>query len=137
MAAVMVNQGEGLALEMIVNKTAAENLVLKLFKNDWTPAEGDDETDATEADFTGYSAKTLTGASWTVTPGAPSIATYAQQEFASTANQTAQTIYGWYLIQTTSGKLMWAERFSASGEVSLNGHKIRVTPRITGAGAED
>lgn len=137
MAAVMVNQGEGLALEMIVNKTAAENLVLKLFKNNWTPAEGDTESAATEADFTGYSAKTLTGASWTVTPGAPSVATYAQQEFASTADQTAQTIYGWYLVQATSGKLMWAERFAASGEVSLNGHKIRVTPRITGVGSED
>lgn len=54
MTLVMVNQGEGIALEALLNKTAPQDLVLKLFKNDYTPVEGSVETDFTVADFTGY-----------------------------------------------------------------------------------
>lgn len=137
MAGKLVNQGEDLALKALVNHTAPQNLVLKLFKNDWTPADGDDETDATEADFTGYSAVTLTGASWTATPGAPSSITYAAQDFASSADQTPQTIYGAYLIQTTSGKLVAAERFASSITFQSNGDTYSIVPTITLADSTD
>lgn len=133
MAFVMFNQATAIALENLVNKTAPQNLVLRLFKNNWTPAVGDDETDATEADFTGYSAKTLTGASWTSTPGNPSEISYAMQEFISSANQTAQNVYGWYITQATSGKAICADRFTgAPVVVEVLNDTIRVTPVLTG-----
>jgi hypothetical protein len=126
------NVGEGNMLEMIVNKTAPENLVLKLFTSNTTPADTDTASTYTEASFTGYTAKTLTGSSWTVTTGAPSEASYAQQTFASTANQTAASVYGYYVIQTTSTELMWAERFTDGPyTVTNDGDEIRITPKIT------
>ena len=112
MALLVVNQGEGIMLENILNKTAPQSMVLCLYQNDWTPADGDDEGDATEADFTGYSNVACAPGDWTVTPGAPSEAVCTQKTFTSTANQTTQNIYGYYVKQTTSGKLMWAERFT-------------------------
>ncbi|HWP59545.1 MAG TPA: hypothetical protein VNL14_16755 [Candidatus Acidoferrales bacterium] len=131
-ALLVPNQGEQIALEALVNKTAPQNLVLRLFKNNVTPAEGDTEANYTEADFTGYSAITLTGANWTVTTGAPSEASYAQQTFSSSANQAAQNIYGYYLTQVTSGKLVWAERFTDGPyPIANNGDQIKVTPKIT------
>jgi hypothetical protein len=126
------NVGEGNMLEMIVNKTAPENLILKLFTSNTTPADTDTASTYTEASFTGYTAKTLTGASWTVTTGAPSEASFAQQSFTSSASQTAQTVYGYYVIQTTSTELMWSERFTDGPyTVTNNGDEIRVTPKLT------
>lgn len=131
MALLMPNQGEVLTLEAIVNKTAGQNLVLKLFKSNTTPGDSDTEATYTEADFTGYSSITLTGANWTVTGGAPSEAAYAQQTFTSSATQTTQNIYGYYLVQVTSGKLVWAERFSDGPyPITNNGDIIKVTPKI-------
>ena len=138
MAGVLVNQGEDKMLGLLVEKPeyALETLTLRLFKNNWTPAEGNDESDATEADFTGYTAVELGegGGGWTLTPGAPSQATYGQVSFTSSANQAEQNIYGYMLVNTTSGELIIAERFSDGPyPITLNGDIIRVTLTITQA----
>lgn len=133
MTLLVVNQGEAIALEALVNKTLAQNLVLRLFKNNKTPSETDTEADYTEADFTGYAALTLVGALWNSSPGAPSQVDYAQQVFASSAGAQNQPVYGYHLTQLTSGKLVWAERFT-DGPYTIvnNGDQIKVTPKITG-----
>ncbi len=130
MALVFPNTGENLSLEMLVNKTAAQNLVLRLFKSNTTPAEGDTAGTYTEADFTGYSSITLTGASWGTASGG-SIA-YAQQTFTSSANQSTQNVYGYYYTQASSGTLVAAERFSDGPYgITNNGDNIKITPTIT------
>lgn len=132
MALLVTNEGEVIALKALLNHTAGQNLVLKLFKSNTTPAEADTAGTYTEADFTGYSAVTLTGSSWTVTPGAPSSASYAQQTFTSSADQSAQNVYGYFLVQTSSGTLVYAERFTgAPFVIQNNGDNIKVTPTIT------
>jgi hypothetical protein len=132
MAGVLVDQGETVMLEALINKTAPQTLVLKLFKNNVTPSETTIETDLTEADFTGYASASLTPGSWTTSGTAPTQVAYPEQTFTSSANQTAQNIYGYYLVQTTSGKLVAAERFS-NGPYAIqnNGDAIKVTPKIT------
>jgi hypothetical protein len=126
------NVGEALMLAHMVGKTAIEDLVLKLYKNDVTPAEADTAASYTEADFTGYAAATLTGASWVITPGAPSSAAYAEQAFASSADQSTQSIYGYFVVGASSGTLAWAERFSDGPyAITLNGDEIDVTPQYT------
>jgi hypothetical protein len=132
MAGVLVNQGETIMLEALVNKTAPQTLILKLFKNNYTPVEGDTEAAYTEADFTGYASVSLTPATWVTTAGAPSDVTYPEQTFTSSANQMLQNVYGYYLVQTTSGKLVAAERFSNGPfPIQNNGDAIKVTPKIT------
>ena len=132
MALLTPNQGEEIALAALLNKTAPQDLDLCLFKNDYTPVEGTTEANVTAADFTGYSVIQLTAASWTITQGAPTSAAYAQQTFTSSAGSQNQPIYGYYVKQRTSGKLVWAERFS-DGPYTIvnNGDAIKVTPTIT------
>ncbi len=131
MPAVIPNHGESDALSYFVNKSAPTNLILKLFKNDKTPAEGDVAADYTECDFAGYSAITLTGASWNVVEGAPSSASYAQQTFTNTG-AVAQSVYGYFLVRATSGRIAYAERFTgAPFIVQNNGDEIKITPTIT------
>lgn len=132
MALLIPNNGEGDALAGIVGKTACENLVLCLYKSNTTPGETDTTATYTEATFTGYSAITLTAANWVVTEGAPSNAAYAQQTFTSSANQTAELIYGYFLKRVSSGRIAWAERFSdAPYSVSNLGDLVKVTPVVT------
>lgn len=132
MALVLVDQAENIAVEALVNKTAPQNLILRLFKSNTTPAETDTEATYTEADFTGYSAITLTGASWGA--GSGGTTSYAQQSFTSSAGSQNQAVYGYYLTQVTSGKLVWSERFT-DGPYTIvnNGDVIKVTPTITAA----
>lgn len=132
MAGLLVNQGEDIMLQAAVNKLAGQNLVLGLYKSNTTPGETDTEATYTVADFTGYAPVTLTGASWTATPGAPSQVTYVPQTFTSGADQAAQSIYGYILTQLGSGKLVAAERFTNGPYViANNGDAITVTPKIT------
>lgn len=132
MALLVPNQGEDIALAALLNKTAPQDLDLCLFKNDYTPVETTTEANVTVADFTGYSTIQLTASSWTITPGAPTEAAYAQQTFTSTAGSQNQSIYGYYLKQRTSGKLIYAERFSDGPYVIVNnGDAIKVTPKLT------
>lgn len=133
MTLVVPDVGEDIMLQHALGKTAIENLTLKLYKNDITPGESDTAGTYTVADFTGYSNVTLTGASWTITPGAPSSAAYAQQTFTSSANQAAQTIYGYFVVGASSGTLYWSERFSSSQVIQNNGDIIRITPQFTAA----
>lgn len=120
-------------LEAFVNKTAPQDLQLRLFKNDYTPGETTTEADVVEADFVGYAPITLTPASWVSASGAPSQATFAQQTFLSTAVQSQQ-VYGYYYAQAVSGKLVAAERFSDGPySILLVGDPVKVTPKITQA----
>lgn len=131
MTLLVPNVGEVDMLGMFVNKTTQENLILKLYSNDKTPAEADVAGDYTETDFTGYAAITLTGASWVITPGAPSTASYAKQTFTSSAAQT-KNCYGYFLVGATSGVLKFAERFASPPYAMTNiGDKIDVTLNLT------
>lgn len=130
MALVVPNQGEQLLLDAFTGKTAGQNLVLRLFTSNTTPAETDTEATYTEAAGNGYAAITLTAANWTTTPGAPTNTAYAEQTFTFTG--ALGNVYGYYFTQVTSAKLVWAERFtSAPFNIANNGDQIKITPQIT------
>jgi hypothetical protein len=133
MALLVPNNGEGDGLEAFVAKSAATALILCLFKSNTTPAETDTTATYTEADFTGYSNISLTGASWgSPSEGAPSSIAYAQQTFTSSAGSQNQDVYGYFMKRTTSGRIALAERFSDGPyNIANNGDAIKVTPSIT------
>jgi hypothetical protein len=131
MALLMPQGGEHKALEALVNKTAPENLSLRLYQNDYTPVDGSVTGDFTIATFTGYSSITLVGADWN-SPSGGTITCAAVKEFTSTAGSQNQNIYGYYLVQVTSGVTVWAERFTGGPyNIANNGDKIQVTPTIS------
>lgn len=133
MALLVPDVGEVLALKAFLNHTAPQDQTLKLFASNTTPAEGDTAVTYTEAAGGGYAAKSLTGTSWTVgTSGGTSTATYAQQTYTFTgALTTNTTIYGYYLVQTTSGVLMFAERAASTFVPAASGDSYAVTPSIS------
>lgn len=136
MALVIPSAFRAKALEHVVNKTAPENLVLKLFKNNYTPVVGSAVGNFTEADFTGYASEPLTAGSWTAAVGSTSTITYNETvSFVSTANAQNQSVYGYYVVGATSGELKWAERFTDGPYVIQNeDDAINVLLRMTATG---
>lgn len=129
MAINVPDVGENLVLEMIVNKTAPQNLVLKLYSNNITPSDTDTAGTYTESTFTGYSAITLTGASWGAASGG-SIA-YAQQTF-TCSGAGSENCYGYFVVQATSGTLLYSERGTGVPfTITTVGDNVKVTPTIT------
>lgn len=129
MALNVPDVGENAILEMIVNKTAPQNPVLKLYKNNITPSDTDTDATYTEATFGGYAAITLTGASWS-NAASGSISFGSQQTFTCNASAT-DDIYGYYVVQASSGILLWSERdASAPFAVRNSGDAVKITPAI-------
>ena len=129
MALNFPDSGENLVLEMLVNKTAPQNLVLRLYRNNITPSDTDVAGTYTEASFPGYAAITLTGASWNAASGG-SIAYGAQQTFTCSGTST-DDIYGYYVTQAISGTLLYSERDGAAPfAVRNSGDNIKLTPTI-------
>lgn len=134
MTLIVVNQGEQAILANGVTGVAYD---LRLFKTDvtagLTPDQIDalDETDFTEATFTGYSAQAVAAVDWTVTAGNPTVALNVEKSFTSTADQTAQNIWGYYLTRSSDGALIWFEQFDGPIVVEFDTDEILVTPRMT------
>lgn len=129
MALNVPDVGENKIVEMVVNKTAPENLVLRLYSNNITPADADTAATYTEATFTGYSAITLTGASWGA--GSAGVTSFAQQTFTRSSTGATENIYGYYVTQVTSGVLIWSERDAAAPAAMTNsGDNIKLTPTL-------
>lgn len=134
MALLVPDTGEIYMLQNIVGKNATANtLYLKLYQNAVTPGEANTVADYTEANFTGYANIALTGASWTVSSASGySNATYAIQTYTSSAAQSTQQIYGYYVTSGPGGQLLWAEKFTDGPyPITNNGDAIKVTPFIS------
>lgn len=122
--------GENLVLDMIVNKTAPQNLSLRLFASNTTPADTDTAVTYTEATFAGYAAITLTGATWN-SAASGSISYSAQQTFTRSSTGVTENIYGYYVTQVTSTILLYSERDAAAPvAMTNNGDNIKITPTI-------
>lgn len=131
MTIVVPNTGEGIALGLLVNKYVGENLVYRLFTNNITPSETDTTATYTEATGGGYGAITLTGSSWTVTLGAPSNASYAQQTYTFTGPLTTNPdVRGYFVTRATTGDLVLAETFTVFTPAA-SGDTLKITPTIT------
>ena len=109
--------------------TVDEDLTLKLYKTDVTPAEGDTAASYTVADFTGYVNKTLTRAGWAAaaTNAGTTDSSYAQQTWTNTG--AAQTSFGYYVIAVTSTLLLWAEKVAASRTLNTS-DTLNLTPKM-------
>ena len=132
MALLVPNVGENITLSYLVGKTTTvRDLIYRLFATNVTPAETDTAGSYTEAAGGGYASKTLTGASWTVTNGAPTAAAYAQQTWTFTGPLTTNTtVYGYYVTRVTDADLVLAETFTSFVPTN-NGDQILLTPQIT------
>lgn len=136
MALVFANQGDVIALKALLNHTAGQDCYLKLFTNNVTPAQTDTEASYTEATGGGYTHKAITGSSWGFTEGATGTsvgtASYSTQTWTFTGYLTSSaTVYGYYLVQQASGKLLYAEATASPYQPVNNGDTFSVTLNLT------
>ena len=132
MPLVFTNEGEARILSIALGAAAQEALTLKLFASNTVPAETDTAATYTEAVGGGYAAVPLVGGNWVVTPGDPTVAAYPQQAFTFTGPLTGNpTVYGYYVVGATSGKLYWAERLAAAFTPANAGDGLKITLKIT------
>lgn len=124
---------EATMLKHILNNLAPTEPILKLYTSNTTPAAADVASTYTEMTTQGYVAKTLAGASWTFDTGSrPATAAFAQQTWTFDGTGGTTSVYGYFVVKTTSGLLLYAERFT-DGPYSIvnNGDAIKLTPQIT------
>lgn len=135
MALVFVNQADIIALKALLNHTAPEDLSVRLFTNNVTPAQTDTEASYTEAAGAGYAAKPLTASSWTFQEGTGTsvgTASYTTLTWTFTGPLTGNAIiYGYYLTQDSSGKLLWVEAAPSPFQPQANGDTFAVTLNLT------
>ena len=117
-------------LEYFVGRKHPEELFLRLYANDHTPAEGDTAADYQEAKFAGYAPIPLRGILWSK-PNNLGIV-YPRQTFTCAAGEQDEKIRGYYLTRAKTGTIAAAERFSDGPyAVETLGTLIHVTPTIT------
>jgi len=128
MALIITNTALQTTLKYLTGgTTTTEGLELKLYSNSVTPSVTDTISTYTEVTVAnGYAPITLTPSSWTISNG---VASYPQQTWTFTS--ASGTVYGYFLVGTTSGNLYFAELFpNAPYTISNNGDAISVTINI-------
>lgn len=129
MADYTPDEGE---LKMLQSIMAVENMTLRLYTNNHTPASDDDTSDYTACSGGGYADKTLSSGSWTVsTVSNVATATYAAQTFTFTGTITSPPIYGVIIFGATSGKIYRVIPLASSWYPEYSGDNLIVTLTIT------
>lgn len=138
MALVVPNTAEILMLQYMLNMIATDgaatnvngNRVLRLYKNDLTPADTHSLSDLTQSTEAGYAPITLYGTLWSISSTAGiTTAVYSQQTFAFS---TSATVYGYYVTSVTGGNLLWMERFDNGPAITpTSGGNVKVGPKFS------
>jgi hypothetical protein len=133
MALFIPSAGENKLTEFALGYSTPGNQLLKLYTNNVTPADTDTAATYTEMATLGYAAKTLTKTSWSVAQSSGvATATYAAQTWTFTAG-TAVTVYGYFVVDATSGVILWSEPFTSGKIIQYTGDQIIITPVFTGS----
>lgn len=133
MSLVLPSAAEKTVLDFALGVTVPGNQILKLFVNNVAPSDPDVAATYTEMTTLGYALKTLTKTSWVTiagATGAPATSAYPQQTWTFTAG-TPVTVYGYFVVDATTGLLLWAEAFTSPKVVQNTGDQIIITPTIT------
>lgn len=135
MPLVVPDEGELQLLQKMLKVALStdETYILKLYKVDYTPISTTAKTSFTEANFTGYAARTLTRANWSagiVNGSSAAESSYGTTPQSWTCGTTGNTVYGYWVEGATSTKVLWAERLSTS-RVLASGDILNLTPKFT------
>lgn len=108
---------------------ASKDLSLRLYCNDLTPEDSHSAGWYAEAEGGGYTAKTLTCGSWTISQANGIYqAAYTAQTFTFTGQLTTRpSIYGYY-VTDGNGILQWAERRATPVTPTISGDQLIITP---------
>ena len=109
-------------------------LKVKLFKNDYTPVAGTTVASFTEANFTGYAATVPSdpfGTPYTNADGKAEIDMPSNVNWTASDAVTPNTIYGYWVEDTSLSKVRWAERFDAAIDMTTAAKYLAIVLRFT------
>lgn len=129
MAVVLPQQGELSFLADIRNSPDA--YALRLFQNSVTLGPLTVLTSLTEANFSGYAAATPTWTLPVIDGSGRAAMTASSMTFSHNGGGTSNTIFGYYFVHVTSGKLLFCESFATPKTMSVFGDSITITPTMT------
>lgn len=109
MALVVPKEGRDWLLRWILGIETPDNPVLHLYSNNVTINDNITTGSFVETACAGYSSISLIPASWTITSGTETKASYPKQTF-SMIPITTLHVYGYYITNTAGTKLLWAQR---------------------------
>jgi hypothetical protein len=132
MALIVPDEGEiELLKKLLILTTDTETYSVKLFQNNYIPSSSTTAADFTEADFDGYAPVTLNRSDWstpTIDISSDALSTAPSQSW--TCGTFGNTIFGYYVLGSTSGKVLWSERLSVA-RVLNNNDVLHVSPIFT------
>jgi len=133
MGLVVPNSGELELLRKMLKDALStdESYTLKLFNNNYTPVNSSISSDFTTPTFTNYANKTLSRGGW-ATPSI--VSSKGSSDYGTTQSWTCgasgDSVYGYFVIGTSSAICLWAERFS-SVRTLANSDILNITPSFT------
>lgn len=133
MPLVVPNEGElELLRKMLKDTTDTETYSLRLYQNNYAPDSATTITDFTEANFTAYAPITLNRSDWSTptTDMAGEAQTTIVSQSWTNSGTLNNTIFGYYVVGSTSGKVLWAEKLAAA-RILYENDVIHITPNFT------
>lgn len=119
-------------LDLLRTSLNSSGLVVRLFKNNYTPVAGSVVGSFTSADFSGYSPSSLAALAAAATVGGKASTTAGAANTWTKSGATGNDIYGYYVTNAAGTVLYWAERGSAAPySLNTNGEGLSVTPVFT------
>lgn len=124
-------EGEIKLLEYMLNVTASDNPMLKLYSNNVTLSRTTILSDFTECSDISYVAIELLPAGCVIAADVDcSLATYAEQTFTFAG---AQNVYGYYVTNHAGTKVIWAKAsLCIPIQIPSTGGTVVIRPRFTG-----
>lgn len=127
---VVPNEGELDLLALI----KAGTFSLRLFQNNATIDASTILADLTVATFSGYSSQNLSYGSITTNGSGQATMTATTIHFDHNGGATGNTIYGYYLVNTSTSKVVKAEKFDTAVAMQFLGDRITITDTMLCAG---
>jgi len=119
-------------LAKVLNREPQEDLILRLYRNDWRPSRTDTAGKYTEPGFAGYAGLRVLGSEWNFEVGEITTAIHDDVTFKCGKHQEPEPVFGYYMTGSDSGALYWVERFDDGPYVVRNaGDKINVCLRVS------
>lgn len=133
MPLVVTDVGEKVMLDYVRAGSVLSGANLHLYKNNYLPVDSSVAADFTVATFTGYGGAILGSGVAATTVGGKAYVPFTQRTFSVSANGgPSNSIYGYYIYNSGTGQLLFAERFAAGPYTMANlGDTLKLTPTLT------
>jgi hypothetical protein len=136
MPLVLPNQGEGILLKNTLKGGLEGDPAwnVGLYINNYTPVQTSVNADFTEATFPGYAQEAIDPSLWTsptIISNRASMTANSGDPYEFTNSGSSQTIYGYFIYDTTSSLIIGAEKFATSRTINT-GDTLEVTVNWTG-----